>query len=54
MKHLLNSLILMVVSTTVYAGGFEPPPPTAIPEPGIYALLAIGAIGMFIARKRKK
>jgi hypothetical protein len=51
MKYLLNSLILMLSSTVVYAGS---PPTGQIPEPGIYALLAIGALGMFIARKRKK
>jgi hypothetical protein len=52
MKYLLNSLILMLGSTTVYAG--VDTVPGRLPEPGIYALLAIGAIGMFIARKRKK
>ena len=53
MKHLLKSLILMLSSTAVYAGGLQGDFVT-VPEPGIYALLAIGAVGMFIARKRKK
>jgi hypothetical protein len=52
MKYLLNSLILMLGSTVAYAG--DTAPPQTVPEPGIYALLAIGVVGMLIARNRKK
>jgi hypothetical protein len=52
MKNLINSLALLFISTSAIAA--EIPPRGTIPEPGTYALLAIGAVALFVANRRKK
>lgn len=54
---LRNALSLLAVSalTNLVFAGFEPPP-VALPEPGTFELLAIGAVGaaLFALKSRNK
>jgi hypothetical protein len=53
MSSLAGSLLLVIASTSVYAGF---PLPTPVSEPGMLELLAIGAVAAIVVaiRKRRK
>jgi hypothetical protein len=43
--------LIMSVAGSVFA---QPDPPPAVPEPGTFALLGLGAIGLAVYNKYKK
>jgi hypothetical protein len=47
-----SALILSAVGSVIASPG--PPPPTVVPEPGTFALLGLGAVGLVVYKKFKK
>jgi hypothetical protein len=46
--------LIVSAAEFVYASPLPPSPPPAVPEPGTFALLGVGAAGFFLYRKFKK
>ena len=52
MRFILSVLPLYLASFSAFAGIDEQP--ITIPEPTTWALIGIGALGMYLANKRKR